>query len=406
MNLNSLLYSLGLSGFFSSRAFLPAFLTSLTLRYGDSFPFLKELEFVKATGGEPTWFTHMGFISILGILAGLEFAADKSPDIRRLMDDSMGYVKAGLSALTTAGLMSSGDAAALGGIVQEANFLTLIPAALSGASTYFVTTVRGGVLSILNDADEDDELGIRGIISWFEDLWATWGVLLLAFFITGVLAIQVLLIAALWLIQRRFEKKAEEAKLECGNCGHRIHRFATQCSECKAPVKRPLVLGFLGRLTDVPNDDIEEQKLRLLELKRSPLSGEKVKKRGVEIVCPEDGVKLLEDNSLNRAFIERISARVPKVLLIAGAWGLIPGVGLIVGVIYYRFQLVGPFRRYLTFKQGFFVKWLIRLLFVVLALAQLIPGAGAISVPLMAYISFLFYKGAFSKELRKAKLLD
>ncbi|MCH6257322.1 DUF4126 family protein [Puniceicoccaceae bacterium K14] len=405
MNLNSLLYSLGLSGFFSSRAFLPAFLTALALRFGDTLPFLKDLDFVKATGGEPTWFTSNAFLLTLGALSLAEFAADKSPDVRRLMEDFMGYVKAGLSALTTMGMVSVGDAEVIGDLMQEANIFQMIPAAVSATVTYFATTIRGGVLSFLDEADEDDELGIRGIISWFEDLWATWGVWLLAFYITGVLAINVLILAALWLLQRRFAKKAEEAKVECSSCGERIHSFSTQCFNCSEPVKTPVVLGFLGRHTQETNTDIEGQKLRLLELKRSPLSGEKVKKRGVDIVCPEDGIALLGDKSLNRKYVDNISSRLPKVLLFGALWGLIPAVGLIVGVIYYRFQLVGPFRRYLTFKQGFLVKWLIRLLFIALALFQLVPGAGAVSVPLMAWISFLFYKGAFTKALTKGGLL-
>lgn len=406
MNLNSLLYSLGLSGFFSSRAFLPAFLTSITLRFGDSLPFLRELEFVKVTGGEPTWFTSTGFIAILGCLSLAEFAADKSPDARRLMDDFMGYVKAGLSALTTMGMLSAGNADALGGIIQEANIFATIPAAFSAGLTYFATTVRGSVLNVLNDADEDDELGLRGIISWFEDLWAVWGVWLLAFFVTGVLAINLIILGLLWMLQRRFEKKAEAAKVACSSCGHRIHSFATECHECHTAVSSPTALGFLGKLTEARCSSIEQQKLRLLELKRSPLSGEKVKKRGVDIVCSEDGVALLGDKILNRRYIDSISERLPKVLLISALWSLIPAVGLIVGVIYYRFQLVGPFRRYLTFKQGFLVKWLIRLLFIVLALCQLIPFAGALSVPLMAWISYQFYRGAFSKALRSANLLD
>ncbi len=46
MNLNSLLYSLGLSGLFSSRIFLPAFVTALFMKYGHSWPLLNNIEFL------------------------------------------------------------------------------------------------------------------------------------------------------------------------------------------------------------------------------------------------------------------------------------------------------------------------------------------------------------------------
>jgi hypothetical protein len=59
MDLNSLIYGLGISGLFASRAFLPAFISSAVLRYGDSFPFLKNVDFLQNIGGgEPTWFTN------------------------------------------------------------------------------------------------------------------------------------------------------------------------------------------------------------------------------------------------------------------------------------------------------------------------------------------------------------
>ena len=114
MNLNSLLYSLGLSGLFSSRIFLPAFVTAFFLKYGHSWPFLNNIEFLanlaEKANNHPTWFTSGGVVLGLGVLSILEFAADKSPEMRELMDDFSVYAKSGLSGLTTLGIMNTADA--------------------------------------------------------------------------------------------------------------------------------------------------------------------------------------------------------------------------------------------------------------------------------------------------------
>lgn len=410
MDISSLLYSFGLSGLFSSRAFLPAFATSFAIRYSeflDKIPGLDigKFEFLQNLATNPPWFAHDIVFTTLGILAALELVADKSPEVRQLMDEFMGYAKAGLSAATTFGVMGASDAQAVEGIISQAGFLDIVPAALMGGLTYFFSSVRLGVMNILTEGDEDDELGIRGVISWFEELWTSWGILIfiaLPFLMTGVIAG---VMGILFLIQKRYESKMEKAKVSCGSCGERIHSFATGCHHCKAPVKNPRVLGFLGRLTEESHSDIDLQRLRLLALKRSPLSGEKVKDKGVDVVCSEDGVQLLGDRELTRRYISRVSGRLPKVLIISALWSLLPGIGLIFGVIYYRFQLVGPFRRYLSFGQGFLAKWLIRFLLLLLVALQLVPGAGAIAIPLMATINFVFYRRAFLKALGKAALL-
>lgn len=406
MDLNSLLYSLGLSGMFSSRAFLPAFATSLALRYGEHVPFLKQVEFIQAAGNEPSWFTHGGVIAVLGILSLLELVADKSPELRELMDDFSIYAKSILSGLTTFGLLSSTDASFVKDMVaQQAGFLDIFPGIVSAGVTYFFGTTRQNVLGILSEADSDDELGIRGFIGWCEELWAFFGVWLLALMIVPVLVLIGIAMGMMHLVQRRYERKQEEAKIDCPSCSQRIHSFATECHHCGHRIMEPKRLGFLGRLSDEVNADIESQKLRLLELKRSPKSGESVKGRGVDLVCEADGQKLFGDPELARKYLAMVSQRLPATLGVGALLSLLPGLGLVFGVVYYRLKLVAPFRRYLPTGKGFLVKWLIRLLFLALILFQFVPLAGAAVVPIMALVNYLFYRSAFTSELEKANLL-
>ncbi len=407
MNINSLLYSLGLSGLFSSRIFLPAFVTALFMKYGHAWPLLKNIEFLSELAAKaadhPTWFTSGGMITALGVLSALEFVADKSPEARELMDDFSVYAKTGLSGLTTLGVMNTADAEFAGNVLQQAGFVETLPAVLSAAATYFGAQIRGGVMGVLNEADPDDTVKIRGFLSWIEDFLVVFGVrYLLA---APLLAFVVILafFGGLYLIRKYHEGKFEEAKVPCSNCGERIHSFATGCHHCGTKVDHPNILGFLGGIKDEKAESIRDQELRLMRLKRSPLSGERFEGKGVVLTCEADGTKAFSDSELTKAYIGSVNEKLPKVLLVSALLGIVPVLGLIAGVIYYRLRLVAPFRRYLTFGQSFLTKWLLRLCLLVLALLQVLAG-GIIAVPLMALLNFLFYRSAFSKALRKAEL--
>ena len=232
--------------------------------------------------------------------------------------------------------------------------------------------------------------------------FGVWLLLLLPLVVAGLVAI---VLGMFWLIQKCHEKKQEAAKIECPSCQTRIHPFATACYSCDAPLSAPKKLSFLGKTLGESESDVVAQKLRLIELKRSPKSGEKVKGRGVDVQCEVDGVKPLGDAELTKRYAALIDARLPRVMLIGAAISLIPILGLIIGVVYYRFQLVAPYRRYLPLGKGIAVKWLIRLLFIALVFFQAIPVLGLFAVPIMALVNQRFYRSAFRAELRKANLL-
>jgi len=408
MELNSLLYSLGLSGLFSTRVFLPAFVTSLFMRYGHKWPFLQEVDFLSNLAQKaeqnPTWFTHGGVVAALGILSVVELLAEKSPEIREAMDEFSVYAKTGISGLTTFGILNTADASFVGDMIEQAaGFLDVIPAVIAAGLTYVGAKIRGGALGIVSEADPDDTVKIRSFISWVEDFFASFGVWYL---ITApLLSFAVILgfFGSLHLIRKRHEGKLEEAKVPCSKCGERIHSFATECHHCGTAMESPNIIGFLGGIKDEKAESVHEQKLRLMRLKRSPVSGERFEGKGVDLKCEEDGTTAFADAELNKAYIDSATERLPRALLVGAGLGLVPVLGLIAGVIYYRLRLVAPFRRYLTFGQSFVTKWLIRILLVLLALLQ-VSGGGIIAVPLMALLNYWFYRSAFVKALRKEEL--
>jgi hypothetical protein len=87
------------------------------------------------------------------------------------------------------------------------------------------------------------------------------------------------------------------------------------------------------------------------------------------------------------------------VLVVCALLSLIPVVGLIPGIIYYRFVLVGAFRRYLPLGKRFLLKWGIRILFFILMAFQWIPALGGLVVPLMAGISYVVFRTSFVNRL-------
>jgi hypothetical protein len=344
-------------------------------------------------------------ITALGALSVLEFVADKSPEARELMDDFSVYAKTGLSGLTTLGVMNTADADFAGSVLQQAGILEMIPAFLSAGATFVGATVRGSVFGVLTEADPDDTVKIRGFLSWVEDFAVVFGIRYLFYAPLAAFIVILAFFGALQLLRMYHESKLEDSKVPCAKCGEKIHSFATECHHCGTSVESPNIIGFLGGIKAEKETSIQAQQLRLLRLKRSPRSGERFEGKGVDLKCEVDGVTAFSDPSLTQAYISSVSEKLPKTLLVSALLGIVPVLGLIAGVIYYRLRLVAPFRRYLTFGQSFLTKWLLRIVLLALVLLQVSFG-GIVAVPLMVLLNFLFYRSAFTKALRTANLIQ
>jgi len=133
----------------------------------------------------------------------------------------------------------------------------------------------------------------------------------------------------------------------------------------------------------------------LASRKRCPQCAARLKAREPHQQCPECSADPFGDPAFLQQYLGFVSARLPGTLAACAVLSLVPVLGLVPGVIWYRLQLVGPFRRYVPRVRSFFVRWALRLLFLVLALFQLVPGAGALAVPLMALVNYLAWRRVF-----------
>jgi len=393
MHVNTAIHLVGMTGVFPSRAFIPAFAVALAMRFGQGSEYLQSLGL---TG--PTWFTHNITLVILGILSVLELAATKSPEIREFLDDFDGYLKSGMTFIVTTGVLSATDVELLQR-TRQAGFGWWAFAALLAAGVFFLATLRGATLRMLAAVDEDDDLGIQGLISWMEDLWTLFGVLLLVLYPIVMLVLAGLFFLTIYLVRKYFQHREEQSKVPCPSCNEPVYPTALQCASCKAELKETRGVGLFGRSLSVPAGDREKHQLGLVEYKRCPVCASHLTERAPKQKCSACGHELMGDKAFAERYQVYIGERLPRVLGISFALGFIPVVGAIPAIVYSRLALVAPFRRYVPMGIGCAVKWLVRLLNLVLILLQIVPFLGAFMMPLMAWVNYLAYRQVYRSTL-------
>ncbi|NDV61817.1 DUF4126 domain-containing protein [Puniceicoccales bacterium CK1056] len=401
MDLTSLIYLTGASGFFTSRAFIPAFFTAVFLRYGEHFPWIGTMEFVQTTGAEPTWFTNNYTILALGVLSILEVGATKIPEAQEALDGVHKYAKTGLSALAAMGVLGSRDIAFAEGMISQAGVFEMVVSAVVGGAVFFFSTIRSGVMDLLAMSDPDDDLGIRGLISWFEDLWSSFGIFLLILYPFVILTVLAVVLGLLFAMRKWAEYKEEKSRIPCTSCGELVYACAVECPKCHTAVENPKDIGFFSQTVDRPAQPGKEQELRLVSKRRCAKCATRIEKRRLPQSCPVCEHSILSDRADQELYTAKVRNRLPKVLGVTFLLSLVPILGIIPGIIYYRIQLIAPFRAYIPASRGFVLRWVVRILFLLLISLQLIPGLGGFMVPIMALISYALYSGYFNKTLRE-----
>lgn len=394
MSLPLFLQGLGSVGVFASRAFLPAFVTALLLRFGPHAPWLAHAGLIPQVRDVPTWFTSDAALVVLGLLAALELVAERVPEAQMVLDQVHDSLKVGMAVLTYLGVLSATDRTVVAPMVHPAGLADYLPVVAVGAGVYLASRVRGAVLGPLAEADEDDDLGLQGLLRWVEDLWGGLGPVALIVFPLLALAAFGLAVLVLVLVERAVESRRERTKVVCPGCGEWIHASAPACPHCRAPVKEPRDVGLLGQAKAGPAD-LRRLPFQLVAVKRCPACATRLGERAVRQTCRSCGHRLMDDPSFARDYIAFVDRRVP--LTCAGVFllGLIPVLGVIPGVIYYRLALVAPFRRYIPPGRGFVLRWGVRLVILVLVAFQWVPVAGGFAVPAMALFSYGAYRRAY-----------
>ncbi|MCZ7646547.1 MAG: DUF4126 domain-containing protein [Planctomycetota bacterium] len=398
MSVAALIHLVGSLSVFPSRAFIPAFVTSLLIRFGPDIPAVRDSGILQLVGSTPSWFTHDVTLAILGLLSVLELIATKNAEVRAALNEIDQYVKPVMAAVTALGLLSAADAETVKRI-QQAGFGDYPVVLVFAGAVFALAALRGQILALLYEADPDDDLGLQKLIAWMEDLWAGFGILLVVVYPFLMLGIVALIAAGMYGIKRYLRRREEQSKTPCPSCQTPIYLCALACQQCGAPVREPRQVGFFGHPTDRPVTDRGEEAFNLAEKKRCPNCAAHLEERSPTQHCTACGKRLMEDPAFAQRYQQRVSERLPKVLLISFLFSLVPVIGLIPGIIYYRLALVAPFRRYVSRAMGCMVKLCVRVLILVLIVFQIVPLLGWFMLPLMAFVEYVTYRKVFQSAL-------
>jgi len=399
------MHGLGSVGPQSTRAFTPAFLVAMLIRFGDYIPLLNQTEFVEKLHGEPTWFTHNITLVVLGVLALAEVIATKNSDVRAFMKDFQAYLKTGVAALTYLGLVTAYEAnfmeegMTLPAAVSEAGAGDTVAGILLAAMVFFLATMQKHIAALFVDYDEEDATGLQSIASWLADFWAVGGMLLVVLF--PILMVAMLAVAMILLVVVRYQlRKAEEAaKVACTSCDRKIFPCAVACPHCDAAVKQPRAVGLLGVAMNRPAGDLHTHGLNLIAHKRCPRCATRLNRRCIAQQCTACGQAVLEDAEAVDRYLTFLTWRLPMVLGITFLMSLIPVAGLIAAVIYFKLTLTGPLQQYIPLAANFVTKWALRGASLLLIAFQWVPGAGGLVAPAMAAMGFYAYRRILLRQL-------
>jgi Zn finger protein HypA/HybF involved in hydrogenase expression len=392
-------------GIFASRAFLPAFIAAVVIRYGGEWAVLQKIGLSRDV--MPPWFTHNLTIAVLGGLAALEFLAHRNGEARKVLAEIDHWAKPVMAALVTFGLLSADDSKFAGQLIgqlplHQAGLGDVIPAAIAAMGAFWGASLRNAVLRDVQDADPDDDTGLQRLFSWAEDLWAGFGIVLMLVYPLLMAALVVVALGTIYWLRSRAEEKEEAGQAHCAKCGVAMYRSAMGCPSCHASNPRVHRLTWLGTTGREPVLDLDSHPILLATKKRCPRCATRLRGFTPDQACRACGLAPFGDPAFVARYDRRVMARLPFVLTVAVLLSAVPVVGLVPGVILYRLQIVAPFRRYIPRGANLLLRWALRLLFFVLAIVQLFPAIGAVTVPLMALANWAAYRGAFMKRVRYA----
>ena len=401
MNLPAILYTLSSVPIFASRPFLAAFVTALLARFGTELPWIGDHSIVVALSQSPAWFQSTTCIVVLGFWAVLEVLSAKSPEIRQVLEQVDGFVKAGVAMLVAFALIDADTAKTIGAIQKAGFSLETLWALFVGGATWLAAGLRSKVVALVIDADEHDDVGLQSLLAWAENSWTVLGLLFLVLFPLAALALSALTTLAIWWARKRAVEREERSKVPCAGCATPLRPHATCCHVCSRAVDAPRAVGVFGQPKEGAASDKARHAFDLVARKRCPQCASRLPKAAVRQACPTcQKVTFATPEEFER-YLAVLAARLPKTLLICLGFGAIPLLGVIPGVIYYRLNLVAGLRGYIPPLRGCTTKWVVRLIhFAVIAL-QPIPLVGAIVLPFMCWSTYAIYRRSLSGRARE-----
>ena len=407
---------LALCGLVSIRMFLPVFLYFLAMRLALVWPDCMPELVRQMAEHTPAWQTSTAFLTVFGVLAALELAAVRNPDIKTfLVEDFDRYAKPVISILLACGVATTAQTLEVKKLVDgtamvQASFggFTIAMMVMAGFVTGFCGRVRLAVLEKIQAIDPEDDLGLQTLSNYLGEiaLLAIFLALvflpLLALALTGIGVLAGLLFQRLW---AWYEQRHSHSCSECAAAGKStaVSDCALICPECGTEQPDVRRVGWFGFSGSRPLDGMspERHAFRLLAAHRcrwcaSPLDRSHV--------CPRCGRKQWTDELL-AFYVLQTDLRSGLLLLLALGCFAAPIGGLVLVLVFFRPLAVHPLAVHLSaggrFLIGLVIMFLKLLILVPLVFLSMIPGVGLLALLPFAG-RYLFVRARFCRAVGHA----
>lgn len=400
------IYSLSIVPLLASRAIIPIFATALVARIDPHWGWLAEEAGFQLVAGLPHWMTSNNALLILGIMSLVEMAVNKSPDLRAALQISEPAIKA-LTAFFLCFNLVDGNFSELWQIFKEegptseyvwGHSFAYTWSFILGWVVFFVAQLRGAIFGFMAEADEDDDLGAQGLLSWLEDGMASIGILFAVILPMFALAVTGVTVLGLFLFNKYLRYREEKKKVPCAHCQAPNHLCGPHCHSCKAAREPVHQIGFMGMIRKDIVINIASHRHRMIARKRCSFCGNRFEEKKIAQVCSACGHPPFANRETLNAYLDQMGAQVPKTMLICMGLSFIPVLGLIPGIIYYRVNLLSGLRCYIPRATGCLTKWFVRILNLFLICLQPIPILGMFTLPIMCWVNYTVYLSVFKQQ--------
>jgi hypothetical protein len=378
--------------------------------------------------GATPWLLSDAVLMIIGLLVLLEFASASSDDLRFWYNQSLWLIQPGSAFAVTytfagsevtlwleflasllpglpmavAGWNSSAIVAGLSPTAQIGDTLAWIGqiaaiawSVLVAVVTWLLGRLRGAVVEIVEELDEDNAFGLQTLMHWTETSWTAIGVFILFVLPSLALIMAGITVATLFFIRQYFEHRERRLYVPCAHCQTPTHPAAPFCPSCTLPREAVCQVGLFGQARDALVVDPTAHRLQLMARKRCPVCATRLSEKALQQNCERCDTATFGDISAANSYIRALDAKLARTTLITFGLGLIPLVGLIPAMVYYRLSLVSSIRSYLPRSIGCLTRWGVRMFNICLIIFQVVPGLGALAMPAMCLTNYWIYRQVF-----------
>lgn len=397
MSVAQIVTILGSIPLFSMRTFLPAFLAAIFLTYPEYFPGMGDI----APASEGAFITRDWVLIVLGLLSILEIIGDKSADIRNLVKNAEIYLKPLIFLVINLSLLDEASVEVLEEMQWAAFDLKWILLGFGILMVHWLATLRRNFITFLEDIDEDDNFYIGRISSWMEDSLVLFGFFLLIWAGIVMLVVYGLAIAVFIFMQKRYDRKLEQQKIQCPSCGKKNLPFAVECYHCKTTQPNIHKIGIFGQRKRALVEDVRQHQLKLLSHRKCPSCGSKLESTEIHQQCNTCGNNIFQSPEV-KDFLKYQDQKFYKIGGLSFFLGFIPVVGFVISAVMANVYLFSPYRRYLPKGTSFLTKiWIKFLTFIFFILGV---ALGFIAAPLYIVMRYIIWKRKFVGQTKNENL--